>query len=121
MFLLWEADLPENRAVKQWRTANPKAGLEIFIRSGLPSPLVHTPALEGYEDGEGGRRKTRLDGWVRRVSDECLDHLILFGMSNLQRALRVYVSFFNSHRPIRGSVNRYLTGGPGEGLSVARE
>jgi len=38
--------------------------------------------------------------WVRSVTGECLDHLILlFGMSSLQRALRVHCDFFNGHRP----------------------
>jgi hypothetical protein len=40
------------------------------------------------------------------VTGECLDHLILFGMSSLQRALRVYCDFFNGHRPHQGIDNR---------------
>jgi putative transposase len=44
--------------------------------------------------------------WVGSVTGECLDHLILFGMSSLRRALRVYVSFFNGHRPHQGIDNR---------------
>jgi hypothetical protein len=36
----------------------------------------------------------------------CLDHLILFGMSSLQRALQVYCDFFNGHRPHQGIANR---------------
>ena len=44
--------------------------------------------------------------WVRSVTGECLDHLILFGMSSLQRALRVYCDFFNGHRPHQGIANR---------------
>jgi len=44
--------------------------------------------------------------WVGSVTGECLDHLILFGMSSLQRALRVYVGFFNGHRPHQGIDNR---------------
>ncbi len=54
--------------------------------------------------------------WVRSVTGECLDHLILFGMSSLQRALRVYVGFFNGHRPHQGIGNqipeRQATGKP---------
>jgi len=44
--------------------------------------------------------------WVGSVTGECLDHLILFGMSSLQRALRAYVGFFNDHRPHQGIANR---------------
>jgi len=35
-----------------------------------------------------------------------LDQLILFGMSSLQRALRIYRDFFNGHRPHQGIGNR---------------
>jgi len=44
--------------------------------------------------------------WVGSVTGECLDHLILFGISSLQRALRAYVGFFNGHRPHQGIDNR---------------
>ena len=44
--------------------------------------------------------------WVGSVTGECLAHLILFGMSSLQRALRVYCDFFNGHRPHQGIGNR---------------
>jgi putative transposase len=44
--------------------------------------------------------------WVGSVTGECLEHLILFGMSSLQRALRVYCGFFNGHRPHQGIANR---------------
>ena len=43
--------------------------------------------------------------WVRSVTGECLEHLILFGMSSLQRALQVYRDFFNGHRPHHGIQN----------------
>jgi hypothetical protein len=44
--------------------------------------------------------------WVGSVTGECLDHLILFGMSSLRRALRTYVGFFNGYRPHQGIGNR---------------
>ncbi|MBE9565654.1 MAG: transposase [Proteobacteria bacterium] len=44
--------------------------------------------------------------WVRSVTEECLDHLILVGMSSLQRTLRIYRDFFNGHRPHQGIDNR---------------
>jgi hypothetical protein len=37
---------------------------------------------------------------------ECLDHLVLAGLGSLQRALRIYQDFFNSHRPHQGIGNR---------------
>jgi putative transposase len=43
--------------------------------------------------------------WVRSVTGECLDHLILFGLSSLQRALGSYGGFFNGHRPHQGIAN----------------
>ena len=43
--------------------------------------------------------------WVRSLTEECLDHLILFGMSSLHRALSVYRGFFNGHRPHQGIGN----------------
>jgi hypothetical protein len=45
---------------------------------------------------------------VRSATEECLDHLVLFGLSSLQRALRVYVCFFSGHRPHQGIGNRIL-------------
>ena len=44
--------------------------------------------------------------WVGSVTGECLDHLILFGMGSLRRALPTYVRFFNGHRPHQGIANR---------------
>jgi hypothetical protein len=69
---------------------------------------------------------------VRSVTGECLDHLVLFGLGSLQRALRVYRDFFNGHRPHQGIGNqipdREAAGGveqvgrASEGeLTVARE
>jgi putative transposase len=43
--------------------------------------------------------------WVGSVTAECLDHLILFGMRSLRRALRIYRDFFNGHRPHQGIDN----------------
>ncbi len=44
--------------------------------------------------------------WVGSVTGECLEQLILFGVSSLRRALRAYVGFFNGHRPHQGIANR---------------
>jgi len=44
--------------------------------------------------------------WVRSVTEECLDHLILFGLGSLQRTLQIYRDFFNGHRPHQGIGNQ---------------
>jgi len=44
--------------------------------------------------------------WVRSVRQECLNHLILFGLGRLQRVLNEYRVFFNEHRPHQGIGNR---------------
>jgi len=43
---------------------------------------------------------------VGSVTDECLDHLLRFGTSSLQRALRICRDFSNGHRPHQGMDNR---------------
>jgi putative transposase len=40
--------------------------------------------------------------WVRRVREECLDHLFILNASHLQRALREYVDYSNEARPHQG-------------------
>ena len=40
--------------------------------------------------------------WVLAVKRECLDHLVLFGLENLQRAVSAYRSFHNKSRPHQG-------------------
>jgi putative transposase len=44
--------------------------------------------------------------WVRSATGECLDHLTLFGLGSLQRALSCYRSFFDGHRPHEGIGNQ---------------
>ena len=40
--------------------------------------------------------------WVLSVKCECLDHLILLGLNNLQRTVTTYRVFHNEHRPHQG-------------------
>jgi putative transposase len=44
--------------------------------------------------------------FVLSIKSECLDHLLVCGMSRLQYALDEYVMFYNSHRPHQGIDNR---------------
>jgi hypothetical protein len=54
----------------------------------------------------GPDANAHAERWVGSVTGECLDHLVLFGMSSLLRALGVYRDFFNGHRPHQGIGNR---------------
>jgi putative transposase len=40
--------------------------------------------------------------WVLAVKQECLDHLILFGLENLRRVVSAYRGFYNKSRPHQG-------------------
>ena len=44
--------------------------------------------------------------WIRSAREECLNHLILFGLKSLQRVVRTYRDFHNEHRPHQGVANR---------------
>jgi len=44
--------------------------------------------------------------WVRSVRNECLNHLVLFGLNSLRRVVRQYKGFFNEQRPHQGIDNR---------------
>jgi len=44
--------------------------------------------------------------WVRSATEECLNHLVLFGMPSLRRALSSYARFFNRCRPHQGIGNQ---------------
>jgi len=43
---------------------------------------------------------------VRGARDECLNHLILFGLDSLRRTVRSYKDFFSEQRPHQGIGNR---------------
>lgn len=43
--------------------------------------------------------------WVHSLRQECLNHLIIFGLSRLQYVLDEYKRFFNYHRPHRSIGN----------------
>jgi len=44
--------------------------------------------------------------WVRSARGECLNHLVLFGLNSLRRAVRRYREFHNERRPHQGIGNR---------------
>jgi len=44
--------------------------------------------------------------WVRSARDECLNHLILFGLDSLRRTVSQFKTFHNEKRPHQGIGNR---------------
>ena len=44
--------------------------------------------------------------WIRSAREECLNHLILFGLKSLRRVVHTYRAFHNEHRPHQGIGNR---------------
>jgi putative transposase len=69
------------------------------VLTGAHAKVVKTPFRAPDANAHAER-------WVRSVMEECLDHLVLAGLGSLQRALRMYQDFFNSHRPHQGIGNR---------------
>ncbi len=47
------------------------------------------------------RANAIAERWVRSVCNECLDHLLIFGRSHLERVLHGYVAHYNEERPHR--------------------
>lgn len=43
--------------------------------------------------------------YVLNCRQDCLNHLIIFGLNRLQYVLDCYVSYFNNHRPHQGIGN----------------
>jgi transposase InsO family protein len=53
--------------------------------------------------------------WVRSICEECLNHLILFGLDSLRRTVGSYRAFLNERRPHQGIGNRVPVATNGEG------
>ena len=47
-----------------------------------------------------------IERWGRSLREECLNHLILFGLKSLRRAVGFYRCHFNEFRPHQGLANR---------------
>lgn len=67
---------------------------------------------------DGRIRFTDEERWVRSVTEECLNHLILFGLDSLRRVLGSYRGFFNGLRPHQGIGNQ-IPGRVVEGESLS--
>ncbi|GEM_PF-2435257 len=46
-----------------------------------------------------------VERWIRSVRQECLDHLVLLGLSRLPRVIDEYRRFYNGRRPHQGIGN----------------
>ena len=80
---------------------------EAWARSPCQPPTTHPTRIPFAER------------WIRGAREECLNHLILFGLKSLQRVVRSYRAFHNDHRPHQGIDNRVPRGTPGEqGLCI---
>ncbi len=44
--------------------------------------------------------------YVRRFKNECLNHLLIFGLNRLQYVMDGYAFYFNGHRPHQGLGNQ---------------
>jgi len=60
----------------------------------VPTPY-HAPNANAY-----------AERWIRGARQECLNHLILFGLESLQRVMWTFRRFHNAHRPHQGIGNR---------------
>jgi len=47
-----------------------------------------------------------IERWGRSLREECLNHLILFGLKSLRRVVHTYRALHNEHRPHPGIGNR---------------
>jgi len=66
---------------------------EVFRTEGLTvvKTPVHAPTANAF-----------AERWVGSVRRECLDHILVFGRSHLQRVLGAYTEHYNQARPHRG-------------------
>jgi putative transposase len=68
-------------------------GFDDMFRSEAAEVLV-TPV-------QAPNANAHAERWVRTVSSECLDWLLITGRGHLEQVLRVYVEHYNAHRPHR--------------------
>jgi putative transposase len=69
----------------------------ILAASGIET--IRTPFLAPNANAHAER-------FVLSIKNECLDHLLIFGLNRLQCIIDEYVTYFNGHRPHQGIENR---------------
>jgi putative transposase len=52
------------------------------------------------------RAKAHAERWVGSVRRECLDRILIVSRMHLERVLREYVAYYNTHRPHRSLEQR---------------
>ena len=52
------------------------------------------------------RAKAHAERWVGSVRRECLDRILIVSRTHLERVLREYVAYYNTHRPHRSLEQR---------------
>ena len=98
--LLWEC---EERSTQPRLLLHDNDGR---FRGGFDETLSNAGARPLRTPYPAPNAAAHAEGWVRSVRQECLNHLILFGLGCLQRVLNEYRVFFNEHRPHQGIGNR---------------
>ena len=68
------------------------------VLKGAGVEAIHTPL-------QAPNANAFAERWVRSLRQECLNHLVIFGLNRLQHVLDEYVRFFNEHRPHQGIAN----------------
>ncbi len=96
----------DTKFTAQFRAILERAGVRV-VRTAFRAPNMNAIA----------------ERWVQSVKRECLDQLILFGDDRLRRALRDYVTHYNTERPHQGIGNVPIDGEPdvGQGDVIVRE
>ena len=98
--LLWEC---EDRGIKPRSLIHDRDGcfspeFDIVLKHAGIEP-VKTPF-------QAPNANAFAERWVRSVRNECLNHVVLFGLDSLRRVIRQYKSFFNERRPHQGIGNQ---------------
>jgi putative transposase len=73
------------------------ADFDAVLRSAGVEPVktpYHAPNANAY-----------AERWIRSAREECLNHLILFGIKSLRRVMWTFRRFHNAHRPHQGLGN----------------
>ena len=65
---------------------------DVFATEGLQ--VIRTPT-------RAPRANAVCERWIRTVRTECLDWLLIFSRSHLERVLKIYIRHYNCHRPHR--------------------
>ena len=73
---------------------------------GFDAVLVHAGVEPIKTPYHAPNANAFAERWIRSAREECLRHLVLFGIKNLRRVVRAFQRFHNGHRPHQGIGNR---------------